>query len=174
MHYNLVLGTKRTLVSGPVAAAGTAITTLPLVDQAGFTSCVFEVVLGTLTAGQTAGVLKVQGGNKADGSDLADLNGVTVTVADTSASKLVTLEISGPVNVRYLKLVFTRNTQAAGVSSVVAIQVQTKKGPESDDSSAPQTALFVDPTTATTGLTVTTSTYAGSTTKIVSTARTTS
>ena len=172
--YNIVPGSKRTVVS-PAIAAGSSTYTSGIIDMQGFQSIVAELLLGTLTTGQTAGVFKVQMGNAANGSDMADLAGASITVADSDASKLEVMEVVKPTNLRYLQFVFTRNAQAAAVQALLATQYHSRKPPESDDASTvAQTVVVIDPEYSNTALTVTTSTYGGSSTKFVTTARTSS
>lgn len=172
--YNIVPGSKRTLALGAVGAGSTQQTT-SIIDMQGFQSVVFETLLGSLTTGQTKGTLQVQAGNAANGSDMANLAGALLTVNDTAANKVEVMEVLKPTNLRYLQLVFTRNSQAAAINGIMATQYHSRKPPESDDATTvDQSMVVIDPEYANAALTVSTNTYPGSTTQFVTTARTSS
>jgi hypothetical protein len=166
-----LLNTKRTIALGAVAAGATVQTT-SIIDMQGFESILFEVLLGTLTTGQTLGVLQVQAGNAANGSDMANLVGATITTADASASKGVSLEVYKPSNFRYIQLVFTRNTQAAQILSIIAEQAGDHKRPESEDATTfPQALIAVEPQYTNAQLSTQTYTVSQTTTTVVNTYR---
>lgn len=168
-HNNVVPSSKRTVLYTPQAAASSTLTGA-VIDMQGFENIVFETLVGAVTAGQTLGTIKVQAGNVANGSDMADLAGATLTIADADTGKLEVIEVSRPTGFRYVRLVLTRNSQAAAISSVVYTQYHSHKQPESDDATTvAQTLLSIDPEYSDSALTVTTTTYG--TTKVATTAR---
>ncbi len=175
MHNNLVLCTKRTRTNNAAVAGSSDITTGTLLDMQGFDSVIWTACFGTLTGTQITS-LKVQGGNASDGSDLADLVGATAgPMADGDSNKMLTIEVTKPMNVRYLKLIIKRGTANAVLDSVVATQYSARVQPTSDDATTSSAAtLAISPQATSTSLTQTTTTYTGSTTKISSTARTAS
>lgn len=171
---NTALKSKRIVLFTPQVAGSGALTS-PVVDMDGHESALFEVLLGALTAGQTLGTIQVQAGNVANGSDMAALAGALITIADADASKLEVIEVVRPAGFRYVRLVITRNSQAAAISSVVLTLHNTRKAPDSDDATTvAQTLVSVDPEYANSALTVTTSTYGSTTTQVSNTTRTTS
>ena len=168
---NVVLNSKRTRVVNSTAAGTTAING-SILDMQGFETVVGECLLGALTATQVTS-LKAQAGNLANGSDMADLAGaVTANAADADSNKLLVLEVVKPTAFRYLRFVVNRGTANAAVDGVVATQYATHKGPESDDATTvSSTVVSVDPEYSNAQLTVTTTTYGSSTTKVATTAR---
>lgn len=173
-HSNIVTASKRTRCVN-ATAAGTTNVNGPVLDMQGFDSVVFEACFGALTAGQVTKI-KAQAGNKADGSDMADLAGAeTVAMADADSNKMLVLEVFRMTNLRYIRVVVERGTANAVIDSVVATQYHSHKQPESDDASTVSTTLLsVDPQYSNSALTVTTATYGNSTTKVATTARTSS
>jgi len=174
MSRNIVTASKRTRVSNAVVAGTSAINTT-ILDMQGFESVIGECCLGTLTATQTT-ALKAQAGNVANGSDMADLAGaVTPNAADADSNKVLVLEVVKPTNFRYVRFVVVRGTANAVIDSVVATQFCSHKQPESDDpATVSKTLLSIDPEYANAALTVTTTTYPGTTTAVTSTSRTSS
>ena len=168
---NIVTGSKR-IVLFTAQAAGSTTLTSGVIDMSGFESIVFETLIGSLTTGQTKGTISVNAGNASNGSDMAALAGASLTIGDTDNNKLEVIEVFRPTGFRYVELVIARNSQAAAIQSVVCTQHHSKKPPESDDASTvAQTYLVVDPEYSNTQLTVTTATYGGSTTQVVTTSR---
>lgn len=172
---NVVLSSKRTRVVNATAAGTTPINGTVL-DMQGFESVVFVCALGALTATQVTS-LKAQGGNAANGSDMADLVGaVTANAADADSNKLLVLEVVRPdPTLRFIRCVVNRGTANAAVDSVVATQYADKRVPESDDSATvSKTLVAVEPRLTNTALTQTTITPAGTTTQVSNTQRTSS
>lgn len=172
MSTNVVLSSKRIVAFTPQAAANTVLTS-GIIDMDGHNSAVFETLIGALTGGQTKGVIQINGGQLANGSDMAALAGTSITIQDGDTAKLEVIEVVRPPKMRYLEIVITRNSQAAAISSVVVTLHGTRKAPDSDDATTvAQTLVCVDPVYVNSGLTVTQSTYPGSTTVISNTMRT--
>lgn len=167
---NVILQSKRTQALGAVAAGATVQTT-SIIDMQDFNSCVFDVLVGTLTAGQTLGTLQVQGGNAANGSDMANLVAAVLTVPDAAASKMLCLEVFR-ANYRYLQLVFTRSTQSAQIGGIVATQYHLHRSPQPDDATCVLTLLAVEPQYSQTYYSTTTTVPTGApNTSVVSTYR---
>lgn len=118
MHLN---DSTRVLLSSGAAAAGTTAINGAVIDTATFNGLRGLLVLGDVT--DTAVIsLKYQSGTLADGSDMADVTGATVsfTATATSAdSKVITLEVVKPVK-RYGRFVVTRGTANAAVLGLIS------------------------------------------------------
>lgn len=93
-------------------AVGTTNINGAVVDTAGFDTCRFIVAHGTITDGTPD--IKVQQGSQSDGSDMADLAGTLVTVADTDDNDLAVVEVSRPRE-RYLRVVVVRGGATGSV-----------------------------------------------------------
>jgi hypothetical protein len=167
---NIVLATKRTRVIN-ATAAGTTNINGTILDMLGFEGAVFEASIGTLSATQQT-QLKAQGGNAANGSDMADLVGaVTPVMADGDSNKMLVLEVHRPIY-RYLRCVLVRGTANAVIDSVTAFQYADRKQPESDDATTvSQTLVSIEPRYSSASFTQVTTVYAGSTTSISNTYR---
>jgi len=167
--------TKRTRLVNATAAGTSNIVSGVLLDMQGFDGAEFVCALGTLTAGQQTGI-KVQGGQKSDGSDLADLVGAaTPLAADADSNKLLVLDVFR-TPFRYLKLTVLRGTANAVIDGAFVTQygagAGSRKTPESDDATTVSaTRVAVWPQYTNTQLTNTTITYPGSTTSINTTYR---
>lgn len=168
-HTNSILCQNRVLMTAATVAGSTTLTG-PVIDMQGFEEIVFEVLLGALTTGQTLGVLQVQGGNAANGSDMANLIGATITVADADANKMEILSVFRQ-QTRYVRLVYTRNTQAAAVQAITYMQNtgQRKQPLAALDTTVGQATLAVEPQYTNTQLT--TSTFVVNGINVVSTYR---
>jgi predicted ribosome-associated RNA-binding protein Tma20 len=93
------------------AAAGTTDQESAVLDMQGFESVAFLVAFGEITASAVTSV-KVQQGAASDGSDMADLAGTGVTVADDDDDQCVLVEVHRPQE-RYVRVVVDRGTQNA-------------------------------------------------------------
>lgn len=101
-------------------AAGATNVNGTVIDMTGYDTIVFVGLFGALTATQVTG-LKVQEGDAADGSDMADLAGSAVgPMADADGNKLLAEEVYRPRK-RYVRCVVTRKTANAVVDGVVAL-----------------------------------------------------
>jgi hypothetical protein len=77
-------------------AAGTSNQNGAVIDMSGFEGVQFVALFGALTPNQVTS-LKVQQGNLADGSDMADLAGSAhAALADTDANKCLVTEFFRP------------------------------------------------------------------------------
>lgn len=155
MGRNICLNSKRTQAMGHKTAA-TSQQTTAIMDMARFDSVVFDFLIGTLSTGQALATFQAQGGNKSDGSDMANLVGALVTLADTSTAVGVSLEIFRPAY-RYVQVVVTRTGQAPEILGCVATQYHDGKLPDGDDSTTwPQTVVAIEPQYSQTYYTTTT------------------
>lgn len=172
MSQNHVMCTKRTRVLNAVAA-GTTDQNGTAVDMQGFEGVVFTALFGTLSATQVT-KLKAQVGNLADGSDAVDLVGaVTDAMADGDSNKILVLEVHRmPPGYRYIRPVVDRGTANAVIDGVIAEQYGASKRPETESSTVSSAVVAVQPYPSDSALTATTTTPTGTTTKLVTTART--
>lgn len=74
----------------------------------------FSLHLGAITATAVT-TAKIQHGSVADGSDMADITGASVSIPDTADGKLVEIEIAEPIK-RYHRIVVTRATANAVIN----------------------------------------------------------
>ena len=115
------------VINATEGAAGTTDINGDVVDMANFEEVTFEVAFGAIVSGAVTSV-KAQQGQQSDGSDMADLAGTGITVADTDDDKLVRLTIVKPQE-RYVRCVVDRGTQNAVVGSAAAIKSRPRKMP---------------------------------------------
>lgn len=167
MNLNSVLGTKRIQALAAVAAGATVQTT-SIIDTQGFHGAKFLIPIGSLTSGQTKGTVQVQGGQVSNGSDMANLQGVVLTIQDANANQWLVIDVCR-CRMRYLQVVITRSTQSCALNPILCELYGTIKLNESDDpTTVGQTMLAVEPTNSGTGV-PTTTTYGQSTTVVVTT-----
>jgi len=108
---------KKDRVSNAVAAGITTVNS-DVVDMQGFDGCMFIVHFGAIVAGAVTSI-KAQQGTLSDGSDMADLAGTSVVVADTDDNCLKFIEVKNPRK-RYLRCVILRATQNSAIDSIDA------------------------------------------------------
>lgn len=108
---------KHTRVSNAVAAGTTDVESTS-VDMADFDSVAFTVAFGAIVSGAVTSV-KLQG--SANNSTWVDLEGTSITVADTDDNDLVISDQIRP-NYRYVRCVVDRGTQNATIDVIIAHQ----------------------------------------------------
>jgi hypothetical protein len=86
--------------------SGTASRVGSIVDARGYDGVAFVTTLHAVAGSGAA--LKVQGGNAADQSDMADLEGVSISLLPAHAGWVMTMDIIKPTT-RYLRLAVTKN-----------------------------------------------------------------
>jgi hypothetical protein len=127
---NVIPNSRRTRVLNSTAA-GTTTFTSAIISTADFATTVFEFLVGTATAGQQT-VFKVQGGNLANGSDMADLAGTHVgPLPDSISNGVVAIEIYQNIYA-YLQAVVVRSTQNVALDGIIASQHGAKRPPATD------------------------------------------
>ena len=140
---NLSKYTKVTRALNGVVA-GTSNQNGSVIDMSGFEGVQFVALFGALTATQVTS-LKVQQGNLADGSDMADLEGSLHTaLADTDGNKCLVTDVFRPQK-RYVRAVVTRGTANAVIDGVIALQYSARVQPVTNDSTVKATELLVSP-----------------------------
>lgn len=130
MSANLATCTKATRVANAQAAGQTTVNSSSI-DMAGFSSAIFVVAMGAITAG-AATACKLQGSD--DDTNWSDLYGTSQSVPDDGDNKLYLMEIPKPRH-RYLRAVVTRATQDSVVDAIVAVQSNASTLPTTHDSS---------------------------------------
>lgn len=133
---NLSSGVKTLRVrpdgSGYTVAAGTSDVTSDVVDTAGYEGVRFIIGFGTITSGAVTSV-KAQQGAASNGSDLADLEGTSITVADDDDNQIAVIDIRNPRE-RYVAAKVDRGTQNAVIDFVIAELYGARKMPVTEDS----------------------------------------
>jgi hypothetical protein len=117
-------------VSNAVAAGVTTINATH-VDMSGSESVVFAIHFGAIVSGAATSV-KLQQGDLSDDSDMADITGATLTVADTDDNRIALLEAVQPKK-RYVRVVVSRATQNATVDTISALLFSRRKVPVTQD-----------------------------------------
>lgn len=103
-----------------------------VIDTLGYDTVAFVGLFGALTATQVTG-LKVQEGNAADGSDMADLAGSAVgPMADADSNKVLAEEVYRPRK-RYVRCVVTRKAANAVIDGVLALLAGGEATPPDQD-----------------------------------------
>jgi hypothetical protein len=116
-------------VSNAVAAGVTTINGTHV--DVGGESVVFAIHFGAIVSGAVTSV-KLQQGDLSDDSDMADIPGATLTVADTDDNRIALLEAVQPKK-RYVRVVVSRATQNATVDSISALVFSRRKLPVTQD-----------------------------------------
>ena len=114
-------------IAPSAGVAGTTTLNGATLDMANFEGVVAEVTFGVITAGALT-TIKIQQGAASDLSDAADLLGSAQTVADTNDDGIFLADFSR-VRERYARVVVTRSTQNAVVSSANYLQYGPRRVP---------------------------------------------
>lgn len=114
------------------ASAGQTTLTSDYVDTQGYDGVVFITSFGTITAGGAQSV-KIRQATASNGSDGADLEGSSVTVADDDDNQIVVHDVYRPRE-RYVAALALRATQDSVVNGIYAILYRGSKAPTTDDS----------------------------------------
>ena len=125
---NLIKNCKITRVAN-ASAAGTSAINSSSVDMTGFDGVLFIVAFGAIVSGA---VTSINAAQSADDSSFADLEGSSVSVADTDDNKGVPLDIFKPGD-RYVRCEVAKATQNSTVDGIFAIQYQAKDRPTTQD-----------------------------------------
>lgn len=126
--YNNFYPNNETIRTSNAVAAGTTTINCTHVLSDGSTSVLHGFLMGAIiTAAVTSA--KVQHGDLADDSDMADVTGLTVTIADTDDNLMGTLEYLKPVK-KYSRLVISRATQNATLDGAFAVRRNVPKAPQ--------------------------------------------
>lgn len=124
-------------------AVGTTTINGAVVDTAGFDTCRFIVAFGTITDGTPD--VKVQQGSQDDGSDMADLAGTLVTLADTDDNDMAVVEVTRPRE-RYLRCVVVRGGATGSViDGAIAELGNARRGPVTHGSTVAASETHASP-----------------------------
>lgn len=139
---NISRSCKVTRVLNAVAA-GTTEQLGSVIDMQNFDTVLFLVAFGAIVAGAATSI-KAQQGTLADGSDMADLAGSSVTVADTDDNKVAMLEVVRPQE-RYVRVAVERATQNATIDGALAIQGDPRTSPVTQPTSVITPKFLLSP-----------------------------
>lgn len=131
----------------PVAAGATNITDCEVIDTQGYEGARVIVGFGTITAGAVTSVKMQQATAKTSDTALtagADLEGSSITVADTDDNKCVIIDVFRPRE-RYLQPHILRATQNSVVDFVVYELYGAKKLPVVKDADVATQELHASP-----------------------------
>lgn len=141
---NLSKAIKITRVMNAVAAGTGDTQTGTHVDMQGFDGVVFIAQFGTLTASAVT-KLHAEQGAASDDSDMADLAGTEMSIADTKDNGCLVLDVYRPTE-RYVRPLITRATANTVIDSVIAIQYGARALPTTNDvGTVAGTELHVSP-----------------------------
>ena len=114
-----------------LVAAGSADILSEYVDTAGFEGVRFVIGFGAITSGAATSV-KIKQCDTSGGS-YADLEGTSITVADTNDNDVAIIDVYRPRE-RYLKVATLRATQNSAVDFLIAELYGARKVPTTEDS----------------------------------------
>lgn len=140
---NLSKNVKWTRVSNAVAAGVTEVDS-SVINMSDFEGVVFQVAFGAIVAG-AATTIKIQQGTKSDASDMADVAGSHITVADSADNQIFLTDVYqvDPAAGQYVRCVVTRATQNSTVDSITAIQYKPRYKVTTQDATTVGGALFM-------------------------------
>lgn len=117
--------------SGYTVAAGTSAVNSDIVDTAGYEGVRFILAMGAIVSG-AATSSKVQQNTADSGTGMADLEGSSITIADTDDNKMVIHEVYKPKE-RYLRLAISRGTQNATIDGLIVELFNPRTEPVTQD-----------------------------------------
>lgn len=106
-------------ITPTAGAAGTSAITGSTIDALGFRSILFLVHVGAVVSGAVTS-FKLQHGDAANASDMADIEGSSQTIAD-DGDELIRYADLHRVTKRYARIVVSRGTQNATIGSAIAL-----------------------------------------------------
>ena len=130
------------LASG-ASAAGVTQVVGSTIDTLGFDSITILANVGAVTATGTA-TLKLMGGEAANGSDKAAIEGASVIATDADGNKKLVIEIHRP-DQRYITPVIDRTTANSAIVSIEAILFGASSEPVVQDGVSHGTSLLNSP-----------------------------
>ena len=110
---------KLTLIKA-ASVAGVTDVTSDVIDTAGYAGVLMFTTFGVIT-GTAVTSIKAQEGDKADGSDMADLAGSGITVADDDDGQTFGIDLNRPRK-RYVRLYVDRGTANAVIGEIYALK----------------------------------------------------
>ena len=139
---NLINAVKVTRASNAVVA-GVGTVNGSVIDMQDYEGVMFSVAFGAIVAGAATSI-KLQGGTLPDGSDMADLAGTGVTVADTEDNEVVLMDCYQPA-LRYIRPVVSRATQNSAIDCITASQYRPRTKPTAQDVTVSHTSFTQTP-----------------------------
>lgn len=115
-----------TAITPTAGAAGTSAINGATIDTLGFMGVLFLLHFGAIVTGAVTS-FKLQHGDAANASDMADILGSSQTVADSDDDKVFYAELGIPTK-RYCRVVVSRATQNATVAAI-ALPFASKDAP---------------------------------------------
>lgn len=110
-------------------ASGTADVNGSTLDMAGFDGVLMMVHFAAIATGATTSI-KAQGGDESDASDMADLTGTRVSIADSEDNESRYIDLFQP-RTRYVRLVIDKDGSNAVGASATYLQYRAKSAPTS-------------------------------------------
>jgi hypothetical protein len=139
MHFHNLSRCSQPCRSLNAVAAGTGDTQNgTAIDTLDWDGIMFVFAFGTITASAVT-TIKAQQGTTSNGSDAADLEGTSQSVADTDDNKILCIDIYRPRE-RYVRPVITRATANAVIDGVFAILYRGEFTPAAAHSTAVRVA----------------------------------
>jgi len=125
---SLVSNTEwRSAITPTAGAAGTDDIEGSVLDMQNWNGVVAVLRMGAITGSAVTSV-KWQQGAESDGSDMADLEGTGITIADSDDDEIFLLELTNPQE-RYVQLYVDRGTQNAVVAGAEYCTFRGRTGP---------------------------------------------
>lgn len=129
--------------SGYTVSAGTSSVNSDIVDTAGYNGVRFIIGFGALTSSAVTSV-KVQQNTANSGTGMADLEGTSISIADTDDNKIAVTEIIQPVE-RYVRMATTRGTANAVIDFLLVELIGPRDAPVTQDSTVVSAETFMSP-----------------------------
>lgn len=127
----------------PFQPSGTSVVDGALVDMQDYEGVVGVCIANTITDG--AAGIKAQGGNLADGSDMADLAGTNTALQTTDDGHLAILDVYRPT-FRYIRFVAVRGGSTGSVlDGLLTMQYGPRVLPTIQDVTVGNTVLAISP-----------------------------
>jgi hypothetical protein len=125
-------------------AAGTGTITSDAVNMASAEGVAVIVAMGAVTSGAATSV-KLQQSSDDGGTDAySDLEGTSITIADTDDNKMLVLDLVKPTK-QYIKAVVSRATANSAVDGIFAVKYGKRLQPVTQGSTVATTETHISP-----------------------------
>lgn len=131
--FSILKDAEIAVVEAP-AAAGTSALTSDAIDMANAEAVTCLWGIGTITSGAVTSLKAQQSSDDGSTDAYSDLEGSSITIADTQSDKVAVLEIRKPTK-RYIKFVLSRATQNAVSNGAIAIKTGLRVRPATQPAS---------------------------------------
>jgi hypothetical protein len=127
--HNITRHLYQDIAMAPVTAGTGDTQTGNVIDTAGFEAIAYQVSLGTLSAGAVT-TIKLQEGNAANGSDMADVTGSSISVPQATGSNSLwwSAEVVRPTK-RYSRVAVVRATGNAVINGANVVMARGANEP---------------------------------------------